>query len=51
VASVVAGRASSGIGAMDLGRLAKALGVLEEAGEHPHVIIVLLPWFVGGKGY
>jgi hypothetical protein len=26
-----------------------ALGVLEEARERPHVVLALLPWFVGGK--
>jgi hypothetical protein len=26
-----------------------ALGVLEEAHERPHVVLTLLPWFIGGK--
>jgi hypothetical protein len=29
---------------------AAAFGVLEEAGERPHVVLVPLPWLVGGKG-
>jgi hypothetical protein len=59
-ASAVAGRASAVIGATVLGHLspaatilrhlaAAALSVLEEARERPHAVLVLLPWFVGGK--
>jgi hypothetical protein len=54
-------RASAGIEVLVLGHLSTvlgvlhhqtvaALGVLEEAGDCPPVILALLPWLVGGKG-